>query len=72
MSIQDSFVQFTVSHKVLPDLGCLSDIHLYSLLIILKKDLYMQGKTENIRHCFNMNKKIFSLFITENIQLSSA
>ena len=27
----------------------------------------MQGKTENIRHCFNMNKKIFPPFITENI-----
>ena len=27
----------------------------------------MQGKTENIRHCFKINKKIFPLFITENI-----
>ena len=31
----------------------------------------MQGKTENIRHCFKMNKKIFPLFITENIQLTT-
>ena len=31
----------------------------------------MQGKTENIIHCFKMNKKIFPLFTTENIQLSS-
>ena len=32
----------------------------------------MQGKTENIRHCFKMNKKIFPLFITENKPLYSA
>ena len=31
----------------------------------------MQGKTENIRNRFKVNKKIFPLSIAENIQLSS-
>ena len=66
-SIQNSFVHFTVSCKVRIASLVVSDIHLYSLLII-----NVQGKAENIRHCFKMNKKIFPLFITENIQLSSA
>ena len=35
--------------------------------------MQQSDKTENNRHCFKMNKKIFfPLFITENIQLSFA
>ena len=40
---------------------------LSDLPLTINKERPFQGKIEIVRHCINMNKRIFSLFIPETI-----